>query len=224
MNVILPGILTSCVLLSVFFCTPAQKVHIGVAALLSFRLFLLNVADTIPRTSDHVPLLGIYLTSTMAITTLAMVSTVFVLNLHHAGERPVPKWAKKLFFVFLARLFCMCSFCKLPPSQDSRRESHSVRSSYASSSSDHQRETRPSIAQASPFVLSVPSRKKSVASYDRKLSKEGGEKNPDYSKDWKRLAEVFDRLFFFICLIAIIATTLVLFHPITTAKWTKTSS
>ena len=34
------------------------KVHIGVAALLSFRLFLLNVADTIPRTSDHVPLLG----------------------------------------------------------------------------------------------------------------------------------------------------------------------
>lgn len=58
MNVILPGILTSAVLLSIFFCTPSQKVHIGVAALLSFRLFLLNVADTIPRTSDHVPLLG----------------------------------------------------------------------------------------------------------------------------------------------------------------------
>ena len=60
MNVILPGILTSAVLLSIFFCTPSQKVHIGVAALLSFRLFLLNVADTIPRTSDHVPLLGKY--------------------------------------------------------------------------------------------------------------------------------------------------------------------
>ena len=58
MNVIVPGILTSAVLLSIFFCIPSQKVHIGVAALLSFRLFLLNVADTIPRTSDHVPLLG----------------------------------------------------------------------------------------------------------------------------------------------------------------------
>ena len=33
----------------------------GVASLLSFRLFLLNVADTIPRTSDHVPLLGVYI-------------------------------------------------------------------------------------------------------------------------------------------------------------------
>ena len=66
MNVILPGILTSTVLLSIFFCTPQQKVHIGVASLLSFRLFLLNVADTIPRTSDHVPLLGKYHKTCMA--------------------------------------------------------------------------------------------------------------------------------------------------------------
>ena len=78
MNVILPSILTSgahelkhlhvCVawhsllvavlLLSIFFCTPAQKVQIGVVVLLSFRIFLLNVADNIPKTSDHIPLLG----------------------------------------------------------------------------------------------------------------------------------------------------------------------
>ena len=38
--------------LTFYFC------FTGVASLLSFRLFLLNVADTIPRTSDHVPLLG----------------------------------------------------------------------------------------------------------------------------------------------------------------------
>jgi len=61
MNVILPGILTSTVLLSIFLSPPAPKIPIGVAALLSFRLFLVNVGDTIPRTSDHVPLLGQYL-------------------------------------------------------------------------------------------------------------------------------------------------------------------
>jgi len=60
MNVVLPGVLTSAVLLSIFYCVPSQKVHIGVAALLSFRLFLYNVADTVPRTSDHIPLLGQY--------------------------------------------------------------------------------------------------------------------------------------------------------------------
>jgi len=59
MNVVLPGVLTSALLLSIFYCIPSQKVHIGVAALLSWRLFLVNVADTVPRTSDHIPLLGL---------------------------------------------------------------------------------------------------------------------------------------------------------------------
>jgi len=57
-NVIMPSLMTSVLLLSIFFCTPAQKVQIGVVVLLSFRIFLLNVADNIPKTSDHVPLLG----------------------------------------------------------------------------------------------------------------------------------------------------------------------
>ena len=57
-NVIMPSLMTSVLLLSIFFCTPAQKVQIGVVVLLSFRIFLLNVAGNIPKTSDHVPLLG----------------------------------------------------------------------------------------------------------------------------------------------------------------------
>ena len=58
MNVILPSIMTSVLLLSIFFCTPGQKVQIGVVVLLSFRIFLLNVSDSIPKTSDHTPILG----------------------------------------------------------------------------------------------------------------------------------------------------------------------
>ena len=54
----MPSLMTSVLLLSIFFCTPAQKVQIGVVVLLSFRIFLLNVAGNIPKTSDHVPLLG----------------------------------------------------------------------------------------------------------------------------------------------------------------------
>ena len=60
MNVILPSLMTSVLLLTIFFCTPAQKVQIGVVVLLSFRIFLLNVTDSIPKTSDHIPLLGKY--------------------------------------------------------------------------------------------------------------------------------------------------------------------
>ena len=60
MNVILPSMVTSVLLLSIFYCPPSQKVQIGVVVLLSFRIFLLNVTDSIPKTSDHIPLLGKY--------------------------------------------------------------------------------------------------------------------------------------------------------------------
>jgi len=106
LNVILPGLLTSVTLLTIFFCPPAHKMHIGIVSLLSLRLFLNSVTDTIPQT-DHVPILGIYLTSTMAITTLAMIATVFVLNLYNMREKPVPIWAKKIVIFHVARMICM---------------------------------------------------------------------------------------------------------------------
>ena len=37
----------------------------------------------------------------------------------------------------------------------------------------------------------------------------------DFSKDWKKIAEVFDRLFFWLFLLAIFISTLILFHPLT---------
>ena len=39
----------------------------------------------------------------------------------------------------------------------------------------------------------------------------------DFAKDWRRVAEVFDRLFFWLFLLAILISTLVLFHPLTDA-------
>ena len=41
------------------------------------------------------------------------------------------------------------------------------------------------------------------------------DKPADYSKDWKKIAEIFDRLFFFLFLGAFVISTLVLFHPLT---------
>ena len=37
----------------------------------------------------------------------------------------------------------------------------------------------------------------------------------DFAKDWKLIAEVFDRLFFWLFLLAILISTVVLFHPLT---------
>ena len=46
----------------------------------------------------------------MAITTLSMVLTVLVLNLHSISDRPVPGWMRVLVLQYLARLFCKCEY------------------------------------------------------------------------------------------------------------------
>ena len=54
LNVILPSIMTSVLLLLISFCPAEQKVQLGLVVMLSFMIFLYNV----PKSSDHVPLLG----------------------------------------------------------------------------------------------------------------------------------------------------------------------
>ena len=49
---------------------------------------------------------GIYLTCTMAITTLSMVLTVLVLNLNSISERRVPPWMQIVVFRYLSPIFC----------------------------------------------------------------------------------------------------------------------
>lgn len=52
--------------------------------------------------------------------------------------------------------------------------------------------------------------------YTEPLKDAGSAAGPDYSKDWKRVAEIVDRLFFWLFLLAITLSTLVLLHPLVT--------
>jgi len=52
---------------------------------------------------------GIYLTITMGMTSLSIVLTVFVLQLHHVSprQRPAPAWLRSLMIRYVARALCM---------------------------------------------------------------------------------------------------------------------
>ena len=180
----------------------------------------------------------------MAITTLAMVATVFVLNLYGMKEKPVPLWAKKVFTIYVARLLCMCdcgATSVVSQAEESTRNTHhDNRHKYKTVTRGHGH---------SPIEVdeSIPLRGRgdvwqnrinhgdhglegghgpttsfmSQMSNERRYvpEKRAEEKKPDYAKDWVHVAAVFDRLFFWLCLIFILITTLILFHPLTTAKY-----
>ena len=175
----------------------------------------------------------------MAITTLSMVLTVFILNLHHITDRPVPRWVRRLVLLYLGRVLGFCTVN--PDPSDIHASSHT-----------------PTNARKFRSLHGLAARKvvKSVTGSPSRLSWEppglgsdldhngdpmealngqtllncsdryaSAEKIPtDYSKDWRQVAEVLDRLFFWLFLMAILISTLVLFHPLTDGclkSWTQ---
>lgn len=192
----------------------------------------------------HLFLPGVYLTMTMAITTLAMIATVLVLNLYSMEEKPVPYWAKKLFIVYLARIMCMCS-CVVPGEPPDhtphprRRRKQSMATQPAITYCEN--EERINLVRLSPDhsdrnsqsdggTTKVRERRASTPGPlptqwippPRQGSQSAGKKGKmDYSKDWVHVAAVFDRLFFWLCFLLTAVTTLLLFHPLTTSKYFK---
>ena len=60
MNIVLPCVMLS-VLILIGFCLPpdaGEKISLGISVLLAFTVFLLMIADAIPRTSLAIPLIG----------------------------------------------------------------------------------------------------------------------------------------------------------------------
>jgi len=91
-NIIFPCIWLSILSVLGFWLPPdsGEKITLGITVLLAFSVFMLLIAESMPATSEMVPLIEIYLTAVMALTSLSIVLTVYVLQLHHSGPVVIP--------------------------------------------------------------------------------------------------------------------------------------
>ncbi|XP_071103597.1 neuronal acetylcholine receptor subunit alpha-10-like [Haliotis cracherodii] len=106
------------------FCLPpdaGEKITLSITVLLSYSVFMLLVADSMPPTSDYVPLIEIYLTMSMAVASVSVILTVFILKLHHCppNQAEVPNWVRYLVLKLLASIV-RCS-CVTNPNVDQSR-------------------------------------------------------------------------------------------------------
>ncbi|OON16040.1 Neurotransmitter-gated ion-channel transmembrane region [Opisthorchis viverrini] len=84
---------------------------------------MLLIAENMPATSEFVPLIGIYLTVTMAMTSLSIVLTVGVLHIHHtnANHSSVPERVRVLLFDYVAPLLRMSTVRRYRLAQTRKR-------------------------------------------------------------------------------------------------------
>ncbi|KAK3726255.1 hypothetical protein RRG08_008636 [Elysia crispata] len=131
-NIIFPCLWLTILSLLGFWLPPdsGEKITLGITVLLAFSVFMLLIAESMPATSEFVPLIGIYLTVTMGMTSLSIILTVFVLQLHHVGphKRPVPGWMRTLVCKVFARVVCMSRdshpFAKRQPQEHQIKRYH----------------------------------------------------------------------------------------------------
>ena len=100
-NIVLVSIFLSVLVLFTFFLPleSGERVSMGVTLLLSFSVFILMINDEIPRTSNEIPVIIIYIILTIAISTLSIAETVLVLNLYHTGgDKKPPAWMTRFHF------------------------------------------------------------------------------------------------------------------------------
>lgn len=170
---------------------------------------------------------------------MSMVLTVFVLNLYGIADHPVPRWMRALVLIYLARFLGMFDTADL---YERARSRHSFQGgkrlrrvkSASTLKTSFLKDTATQVYGIADLMYRIGGRHQGndatpAADNDRTTSNPdrlngtllgGGEDDPkdptrpDYSRDWRRVAEVFDRFFFWTFLLAIVVTTTVLFLPL----------
>ncbi|KAL8562669.1 hypothetical protein ACOMHN_011240 [Nucella lapillus] len=82
-NIVIPCVMLSVLTLLVFWVDPdsGEKMNLGMTVLLAFSVFMLLMAENMPATSTSVPVIGIYLTCVMAMTSISVLLAVVVANI-----------------------------------------------------------------------------------------------------------------------------------------------
>ncbi|XP_077987841.1 neuronal acetylcholine receptor subunit alpha-7-like isoform X2 [Glandiceps talaboti] len=144
-NLIIPCFLISGMSMLVFIlpCESGEKVSLGITVLLSLTVFLLVVAETMPATSETIPLIGRYYIFTIVLVATCTTMTVIVLNFHHRHQ-PMPRWMRIVYFRFLARLLMVT----LPPFIKAKEECQN--SNCVITNANNVKEEEVKIIKASP--------------------------------------------------------------------------
>ncbi|XP_064646172.1 neuronal acetylcholine receptor subunit beta-2-like [Lineus longissimus] len=202
-HMVLPCVFMS-LLVVLTFLIPSEageKVSFSVTILLAFTVYQTIIVDTLPRSSDTTPVLSIYLTIQVAMSSLSVVASMLVLNVHHHDpQKPVTDWTKTLVYGYLAAVTFQRQLVR-----DLRL--------------NERKATKIQVKQSDTFSTDLDSGLHDTVDQFQEAAALS-EKNPfpaatqpavsGYGHYWKVAAAILDRFFLFLFLLVIALTSVVL--------------
>eukprot|EP00794_Sanderia_malayensis_P007313 gene7314-8131_t len=234
-NLIVPCALIATLTLIKFFLPPesGEKIGLGITVLLAMTVFLLIVADSLPSTSEHIPLLGSYFIAIMFDTALSLVASCVILNFFHRNPSmsPMPMWVRKYILGYLGWLLCFPNHKKYIEKKIRRLSSPKVSKYFTANggpdceltsiemdrlggSSYHNDNNLTDISSRSDSFETFmdPVSFKVLEGIGTLADSVRREEEEEFLKDeWRRAALILDRFFFYLFLITTILTTAALF-------------
>ena len=217
LNLIWPGILIA-VLASITFLLPpesGERIGLGITNLLAMMVFLLLISESIPPTSDAVPLASNFFSIVLVLSALALIESCIVIKFLHqscSDVTDVPKFVRIVINGFLARLVCIDGCCSKRNSIDLQSTNRGIENPTMNGTTDsialqkhntkHEDDnevkaiTRPLLNSAEEEI--VEGMQKIASVIDK------GQKEEDAKAEWRRAVQVVDRLstiIFFLVLI-----------------------
>ncbi|XP_070568561.1 neuronal acetylcholine receptor subunit alpha-10-like isoform X4 [Ptychodera flava] len=237
-NLIIPCVLL-CALSFLGFFMPYNvgvvKASLSVTLILSLTVFLLLVAEMMPRTSKEIPLIGQYYLAAMSLISVSTAMNVAVLNVN-VCKREVPVWIKVAVMKYLAAAMCMrgstCRQGKAMPASsdivgyrrartnDAPYDSHGLRDAryslrsttgrQSSIHSYHDSMSEDTDSQFSKVENSVSEIFKHLKTVQRKYDRKSALRD-----EWVKVATILDKtlMFFFILATIITSMSLLLQNP-----------
>ncbi|XP_066289050.1 neuronal acetylcholine receptor subunit alpha-9-like isoform X1 [Branchiostoma lanceolatum] len=227
-NMFLPCALLAFVVAATFYLPPdcGEKISFGVAVLLSLAVFQLLVAEAVPR-SENIPAIGRFIFVSLALMTLSLLSTAFVITLGDSVQdsKPVPGWARKVFLKYASKALLMgdqskhtweapwyiCNSPSKHTENDSNYETH--RNDMCSDTKQKSTiylpakstmKTPASMKKQVEFLLQIKSTVEEISGYMKKM-----DMVKTIHNEWKTLAMVVDRIFLVLYIIASVITLVV---------------
>ncbi|XP_070573648.1 neuronal acetylcholine receptor subunit alpha-10-like [Ptychodera flava] len=205
-NIVFPSFL-ACILVAVGFILPSdsgERVTLCITSVLVEFVFLETTSDYMPPNAENLPIIQLYLLSTIGIVVFSVLMTAVSLRFHFKGPlcKPVPPWLHQIIFKFIAPLVCVqTEFPRRRPEGTQHQQTQPLRRKNAVRAVKF-RMVGPRI----PKFQNNPSRLIWLvgdSAYDQDTADklEAGELTD--SQQWQEMAKIIDRFYFVIYLLTV---------------------
>ena len=87
------------------FSALGERVSLVITILLSMTVYMMVVANTIPPTSDSIPLIGKFYMAGMCEMAVGLIWTCYILKYYHSDVIRMPRWVRKYILEYMGGFF-----------------------------------------------------------------------------------------------------------------------